>query len=82
MPSWAPCSPPRAPASSLGRAVVIVVGSDFLDWSLPEEAESILSLATSTRGVLAELQSYRSEALGVTRWWKRYLAWDGVSPRQ
>ena len=82
MPHRVSCSPPRAPASCLGRAVATVVASDFLDWSLPEEAESILSLATGSRHVLAELRSHRREALCVTRWWKRYLAWDGVSPRQ
>ena len=82
MPHGVLCSPPRAPAFCLGRAVAIVVDSEFLDWSLPEEAENILSLATGSSQVLAELRAHRREALGVTRWWKRYLAWDGVSPRQ
>ena len=82
MPHRVLCSPPRAPASCLGRAVAIVVASDFLDWSLPEEAESILSLATGSRHVLAELRSPRREALCVVRCERRYLAWDGVSPRQ
>ena len=82
MPHWVLGSPTRAPAACLGRAVAIVVASDFLDWSLPEEAESILSLATGSRHVLAELSSPRKEALCVVRCERRYLAWDGVSPRQ
>ena len=82
MPHGALRSSQRAPDPCLGRAVATVVDSEFLDSSLPEEAESILSLATGSRHVLAELRSQRREALDVTRWWKRYLAWDGVSPRQ
>ena len=82
MPHGVLCSPPRAPAFCLGRAVAIVVDSEFLDWSLPEEAENILSLATGSSQVLAELRSHRREALCVTRCERRYLAWDGVSPRQ
>ena len=82
MPHWARCSSQRAPDLCLGRAAAIVVDSEFLDCSLPEEADSILSLTSGSRHVLAELRSQRREALAVTRWWKRYLAWDGVSPRQ
>ena len=82
MPHGARCSSQRAPVLCLGRAVAIVVDCELLDSSLPEEAESILSLATSSRHVLEELCFQRREALAVTRWWKRYLAWDGVSPRQ
>ena len=82
MPHGVSCSPQRVPDLCLGRAVAIVVDSEFLDWSLPVEAESILSLATGSRHVLAELRSHRREALCVTRCERRYLAWDGVSPRQ
>ena len=75
-------SPLLAPATCFGCAVATVVAGDFLDWSLPEEAESILSLSTGSRNLLAELWSPRREALCVSRCERRYLAWDGVSPRQ
>ena len=69
------------PAGTFGPAVELTIALAFLDLSLPEEAATILLVASCSRSVLAWLRPSRIEALREVRCELRYLAWDGISPR-
>ena len=73
--------PALSPAGPFGSAVELTIALAFLDLSLPDEAATILSVAICSRSVLAWLRPSRIEALSEVRCERRYLAWDGISPR-
>ena len=73
--------PALPPAGLFCSALELTIALDFLDLSLPEEAATILSVATCSRSVFAWLRPSRIEALCEVRCELRYLAWDGINPR-